>query len=373
MQFIDLQSQQEIIKKGINSAISKVLDHGKYIFGPEVFELENQLKIRAQRKYCVSCASGTDALYMALKALGVKEGDAIFTTPFTFIATVEAIAMCGATPVFVDVDKDSMNISVEKLKNAISSFSQKSIVPKAVMTVNIFGLTCEYDEILKLCKANELFLIEDAAQSFGATYKNQPSCSFGDVSCTSFFPAKPLGCYGDGGAIFTDDEETHEKLISIRVHGQSKTPYVHDRLGITGRLDSIQAAILLEKLKIFDEEIDKRNIWANMYNEKLCEIKNLKVPSIFPAMKSAWAQYTLQAKDESTRGMMIDALKDQGIPTAIYYPISMHLQKVFKDLGYKHGDMPASENLSECVFSLPMHPYLNESVIAKIAEVLKSV
>jgi UDP-2-acetamido-2-deoxy-ribo-hexuluronate aminotransferase len=311
---------------------------------------------------------------MALMAYGIGPGDAVFTTPFTFVATAEAIRILGATPVFVDIDPATFNISVEKLKTAVLEFKDNNplgLIPRAVIPVDLFGLPCDYDEINRMAKENDLIVIEDAAQSFGAEYNGRMAGGLGHIGCTSFFPAKPLGCYGDGGAIFTDSDEIAEKLISIRVHGKGSDKYDNIRLGINGRLDTFQAAILLAKMKIFPGEIQKRRAIAEYYTKSIASLQKreaIVLPGIFDGYKSAWAQYSLLAADGAMRGRIQDRFKAKGVPTAIYYPTPLHLQTVYKDLGCENGDFPVSEDFADRIFSIPMHPYLKEEDQLRVIE-----
>jgi dTDP-4-amino-4,6-dideoxygalactose transaminase len=413
MDFIDLKTQQKRIKVELDANIQKVLAHGQYIMGPEVAKLETKLAAYVGVKRALSCASGTDALLIALMAYGVGPGDAIFTTPFTFISTAEVISILGATPVFVDIDPKTYNIAPIKLGQAIkavkandsslhplpltpyhpplipgtpfftpgASFVQRSVHnapagngaltdntlrPRGIIPVDLFGLPADYDTINKIAKDDGLFIIEDAAQSFGAEYKGRKSCSFGNIACTSFFPAKPLGCYGDGGMCFTDDDALAATLDSIRVHGKGSGKYDNARIGINGRLDTLQAAILLAKFDIFPEEIDLRQSVSNRYTSLLNPFASPLTPHVPEGYKSAWAQYSVLAESETQRTALMERLKNVGIPTAIYYPKPLHLQKAFEELGYKPGDFPISENVASRIFSLPMHPYLMESDQEKI-------
>ncbi len=362
MEFIDLKTQQNLIRESIEKRIKAVLDHGNYIMGPEIQELEKKLASFVGVKHCITCASGTDALLMALMARGIGPGDAVFTTPFTFIATAEVIALLGATPVFVDIDPvsynmdpDKLRLTIERLKKGLTPASSisTSLVPKAIITVDLFGLPADYDQILSVAHDHGLFVLEDAAQSFGASYKGRKACSLTEIAATSFFPAKPLGCYGDGGAIFTNDDDLVKILGSIRVHGKGGDKYDNVRIGINGRLDTIQAAILLAKIEIFENEIQARQAVAQKYTDALKDI--ITTPVIPPYSISAWAQYTLRSEK---RNAYMAKLKDTGIPTASYYPKPLHLQKAFSYLGYSEGDLPESEMAAREVFSLPMHPYL---------------
>lgn len=366
MLFIDLKAQQSRIREKIKSNIEKVLEHGRYILGPEVKELEKKLADFVGVKYAVGVASGTDALLMPLLAYEVGPGDAIFTTPFTFIASAEVIQLLGATPVFVDIDPDTFNIDPEKLNTVVKkTINEGKLNPRGILAVDLFGQPADYEKINKIGEENNLFVIEDAAQSFGASYKGKKTCSLAEISATSFFPAKPLGCYGDGGMIFTNNEELYERQISIRVHGKGFHKYENIRVGINGRLDTLQAAILMAKFEIFDEEIELRQGIADIYTQGL---KNkVKTPVIKDHNISAWAQYSILHPD---RENMMAKLKDQNIPTAIYYPLPLHLQKAFKKLNYREGDFPISEKVSKEIFSIPFHPYLERDSQEKIIRII---
>jgi dTDP-4-amino-4,6-dideoxygalactose transaminase len=364
-------AQYRNLENEINSNIQAVLKHGKYILGPEVRELEEELAKYAGVRHAISCSNGTDALLMPLMAWGVGSGDAVFTTPFTFIATAEVISLLGATPVFVDIDPETFNIDVELLEQSIERIAAEGkLKPKVIIPVDLFGLPADYDEIIHIARKHGLKVLEDAAQSFGSVYKNKKAGSLADAAATSFFPAKPLGCYGDGGAIFTDDDEFSERLFSIRVHGQGNDKYQNVRIGINGRLDTLQAAILLAKLKVFDEEIKARNHIASKYTQGLKNV--LKTPSIPKDSVSSWAQYSLLAEDPEERELIRENLKKAGIPTAVYYPVPLHLQRAFSYLNIKEGDCPVSEDVSTRIFSLPMHPYLKDATIEEIIEVILS-
>jgi UDP-2-acetamido-2-deoxy-ribo-hexuluronate aminotransferase len=331
--------------------------------------LESRLAEYVGVKHAITCSSGTDALLMPLLAYGVGPGDAIFTTPFTFIATAEVIQILRATPVFVDIDPKTFNISPDALAQAIDNLSGNPktahMRPRGVIPVDLFGQPADYDRINAVARYHGMFVLEDAAQSFGATYKGRRAGALAEVAATSFFPAKPLGCFGDGGAIFTDDDELAGVLRSIRVHGQGMHKYDNVRIGINGRLDTLQAAILLEKLAIFDDEVEKRQEVAYRYHRTLQAV--VEVPYVSPDSTSVWAQYSVVSQD---RAQLQQKLKDAGIPTAVYYPLPLHLQGAFRHLGHQAGDFPVSENVSQSIFSLPMHPYLNradqERIIAGI-------
>ena len=378
MEFIDLATQQKRIIGKIEANIKAVLSHGKYIMGPEVKMLEDSLALYVGTKHAVSCASGTDALLMALMAYDIGQGDAVFTTPFTFIATAEVISLLGATPIFVDIDPDTYNIDPQKLDLAILKIKSltpggKALRPKAVIAVDLFGLTADYDAIQTIAQKHQLVIIEDAAQSFGAEYKNKKACAFGDIACTSFFPAKPLGCYGDGGMCFTNDAQIEAKLKSIRVHGQGGHKYDNVRIGINGRLDTLQAAILLAKFEIFPEEIKLRQEGAERYTNLLSPLSFIKTPHIPPYCKSAWAQYSILAENRSNRDLILSTLSKENIPTAIYYPKPLHQQEAFAFLEYKKGGFPVSEDAANRIFSLPMHPYLNTKDQENITKVIDSI
>jgi len=368
MQFIDLKTQQDRIRELIELNIKKVLDHGKYIMGPEIEELESTLADYCGVKHAIGVASGTDALLIPLMAYGIGPGDAVFTTPFTFIATAEVIQLLGATPVFADIDPDTFNIDPRKLEKVIEeTIREGKLKPKGILPVDLFGQSADYDEINRIADKFNLFVIEDAAQSFGATYKGKKACSLADVASTSFFPAKPLGAYGDGGMIFTNDDDLHQKILSIRVHGSGSDKYNNIRVGLNGRLDTIQAAVLLAKFEIFDEEIHLRQLVAKRYNE---ELKNaVKVPVVESHNISAWAQYAMLHPD---REKVIENLKEAGIPVAIYYPIPLHLQEAFSNLGLNKGDFPVSEKCADDIFSIPFHPYLTKQDQDKITSAIKN-
>ncbi len=355
--FIDLKAQQRRIRTSLDQRIAKVLDHGAYIMGPEIAELEGVLAKYVGVKHCIACASGTDALLMPLMAYGIGPGDVMFTSPFTFIATAEVVALLGASVVYVDIDPKTYNIDPAKLDESITKFLKNPAGKKAkgIIPVDLFGQTAEYDPIEQIAKKHGLFVLQDAAQSFGAIYRGKKAGSSGDVGATSFFPAKPLGGYGDGGAIFCNDDGMMQKLRSIRVHGQGSDKYNNIRIGINGRLDTMQAAILLAKMEIFEEEIGLRNKVAARYSEKLKG--KIVTPFIEKHCISAWAQYSLQTEH---RDEMLKKLKSRGVPTAVYYPKPLHLQDAFKHLGYSRGDFPVSERIADSIFSIPMHPYLNE-------------
>ncbi len=369
MQFINLKKQQDIIRKKIEKRIKNVLNHGKYIMGPEVTELEERLANYVGTKHCITCSSGTDALLIPLIARGVGPGDAVLTTPFTYIATAEVISLLGAMPAFVDIYPTTFNMNPDGIKDAVERVKNKGLSPKAIIPVDLFGLPARYRLIENEAKIHNLFIIEDAAQGFGSSIRNQKAGSFGNVATTSFFPAKPLGCYGDGGAIFTNDEELTKKMQSIRIHGSGIDKYDNVRIGINGRLDTIQAAILLEKFKIFENELLLRNEIAQYYNDNLD--KKFKKPFIPKHYLSSWAQFSILSESSSARGHTMNKLKSEGVPSMIYYRIPLHLQKVFYELGYEKGEFPISEKVANQIFSIPMHPYLAKKEQDRILEVMQ--
>lgn len=371
MDFIDLKAQLAGIREDVEKRIQTVLEHGAFILGPEVAELENALASFCGAKHCVACASGTDALLLAMMAEGVGRGDAIFTSPFTFIATAEVISLLGATPVFVDAKPDTFNLDPEALDKALQGYSGPA-KPKGIVAVDIFGQPAEYDALKRIAQTHNLFLHEDAAQSFGGECKGVKAGALCTVAATSFFPAKPLGAYGDGGAVLTSSDEIADMLKSLRVHGKGNNKYDNVRIGVNGRLDTLQAAILLAKLAVFPDEVKKRQVVAERYTNAL---KNTaKTPVVLDGYLSAWAQYTIQVDD---REKLASSLKAEGIPAAVYYPKPLHLQPAFGDLGYREGGFPVAEELSRRVISLPMHPYLEEEeqdrVIAAIKKALTPV
>lgn len=383
MQFIDLVSQQQRIRDDVESRIKAVLDHGRYVFGPEIGELEAQLARFSGVDHAVACASGTDALLMALMAYGVGPGDAVLTTPFTFMATAETVSLLGATPVFVDIDPTTYNLDPAELARVVDAFKgdggaglpagirDAGLDLKGVIGVDLFGQPADYRAISDITSAHGLFLMEDAAQSFGAMYHDSRACSLGDVATTSFFPAKPLGCYGDGGMIFTADGELADKLRSIRNHGAGADRYDNVRIRLNGRMDSIQAAVLLSKFSIFPEEMELRDAAAGRYTALINEARpNLTTPVLAQGCTSVWAQYSLLAADRDGRQAAMDRLSAADVPTAIYYPIPLHLQTAYASLGYRSGDMPVCEDIAGRIFALPMHPYLTGDEQQRVAAAL---
>lgn len=370
--FNDLEAQYAHLKEEIDAGIASVIGGCHFISGPQVEELEQALCVYTGRKYCVTVSSGTDALLMPLMAWDIHEGDAVFVPGFTFFATAEVVSLTGATPVFCDVDPDTFNMDPASLREKIAQVRREGkLTPKAVIPVDLFGEPADYPQIEAICRENDLLLMEDAAQGFGGAIEGKRACCFGDVSATSFFPAKVLGCYGDGGAIFTDDEELYKQLVSIRVHGKGSYKYENVRLGLNARLDTMQAAILLPKLRALDDEIRVRNQMAARYTEQLQGI--VEPQTVMDGYFSSFGYYTVKAKDAAHREAIIAGLKEQGVPTMIYYPIPLHLQKVYEPLGYKKGDLPVCESLCERVFSLPMHGYLTQEQVDFICDTIKSL
>jgi dTDP-4-amino-4,6-dideoxygalactose transaminase len=358
MQFIDLAAQYQHLKIRIDKRIQCVLDHGQYIMGPEVKELEDKLAEYVGVKHVITCANGTDALTLALMAMDIGEGDAVFVPTFTFFASAEAVAFAKATPVFVDSDADTFNICPVDLEKRIKAvIAEGKLNLKVIMAVDLFGLPANYSEIQKLADKYDLKIIEDAAQGFGGEINGQRAGSFGDLATTSFFPAKPLGCYGDGGAIFTDNDEYAALLRSYCVHGKGTDKYDNVRIGMNSRLDTIQAAILLEKLAEFPQELINRNKAAATYGKDLGDIHN--TPKVPEGYLSSWAQYTLVSEN---RDQLMGQYKKQGIPTVVYYATCLHQQTAFAGLNYKEGEFPIAERLCKQVLSLPMHGYMSESV-----------
>ena len=352
--FIDLAAQQRRIRDKVDKAIARVLDHGMYINGPEITQLEGELAAFSGCDNVVGCASGTDALGLVLMARGLRPGDAVFVPAFTFIATGEAVAWLGATPVFVDVDPRTFNIDPKHLQASIASAKEQGLRPACVIAVDLFGQPADYPALREVCDAEGLFLLADAAQSYGGALADKRVGSLGDAATTSFFPAKPLGCYGDGGAVFTDDADMADHLRSLRNHGAGTDRYDNVRIGMNGRLDTIQAAVLIEKLAIFEDELRARQRVAERYNAALEDVAT--VPHVGNAARSAWAQYTLRVPD---RDDVRARCQDAGIPTQVYYPIPLHRQTAYKHYPTGPGGLPVCDAQAEDVLSLPMHPYLD--------------
>ncbi len=373
MEFRDLKKQYQILKTELDSVMQEVAASGGYIMGNAVAELEQQLSDYVGVKYCMTCANGTDALTLALKTLGIGKGDAVFVPDFTFFSSAEVVALEGATPVFVDVNPSTFNIDLNSLKAAIEQVCNDSkLRAKAVIAVDLFGLPADYPQITAIARQHGLFIIEDGAQGFGGRIGDRKSCSFGDISTTSFFPAKPLGCYGDGGAVFTNNEEWAETIRSLRVHGKGHNKYDNIRIGLNSRLDTIQAAILQVKLNTFKEhEFDAVNHVAAQYTRLINNALGdaITTPNIPEGHMSSWAQYTLQLTDASQRSELQSHMKEAGIPTMVYYPTPMSMQTAFKGL-HIFVDTPNARQLSQCVLSLPMHPYLTDKDIQMIVDAL---
>lgn len=365
--FIDLAAQQQRIRPQIDAAVKRVLDHGQYIMGPEVKEFEQKLAEFCGAKFCVSCANGTDAIALPLMLLDVKEGDAVFVPSFTFTATAEVVCWRNATPYFVDVDPDTYNMCPKSLRAAIAECKKSNLTPRGIIAVDLFGLAADFDAIDAIAKEHDLWLIMDSAQGFGAGYKGRITGSMGRFATTSFFPAKPLGAYGDGGAILTNTESDLEILHSLRVHGQGVDKYDNVRVGVNSRLDTIQAAILLEKIKIYKDEIEKRNVIAQRYTDALKDI--VKTPIVPDGYTSTWAQYTIGVKD---RAKLQEHLKSNNIPTMIYYPRPLHLQPAYRHYPSVGGTLPVSEKIMGEVLSIPMHPYLKPAVQDQVIAAIRA-
>lgn len=372
MQFRDLKKQYQVLKKDIDEAMIEVATNCNFINGQQVKDLEKELAEYVGVKHCVTCGNGTDALTMAMMAWGIREGDAVFVPDFTFFSSGEIVSHAGATPVFVDVDIDTFNISVESLEKAVKKvLDEGKLTPKAVVAVDLFGLPADFDSVKKVADKYGLLVLEDGAQGFGGNINGKTACSFGNISTTSFFPAKPLGCYGDGGAVFTDDDEIASLLESIRVHGKGEMKYDNVRIGLNSRLDTIQAAILSVKLKAFsDYELTDINNVADKYTEALSGI--VKTPVIPKGFYSSWAQYTIQLKDKETRDRLQASLKEKGVPSMVYYPKPMHRQEAFAGQAYDDADFPNTIKLCDTVLSLPMHPYLSDEDIDEVVSVIRN-
>jgi dTDP-4-amino-4,6-dideoxygalactose transaminase len=369
--FIDVGAQRRRLGSAIDDAVARVLAHCQFVMGPEVQAFEKELEAFCGARHAISCASGTDALQLVLMAKGIGPGDAVFCPAFTFCATAEVVALLGATPVFVDIDETTFNIDIASLKRAIPVAKQKGLKPKAVIPVDLFGLPADHDAVAAVAKAEGLFVLDDAAQGFGGVYKGRKIGTLAPATATSFFPAKPLGCFGDGGAVTTDDDGLAEVIRSLRVHGQGADRYDNVRIGVTGRLDTMQAAILIEKLKIFTDEIGARNRVAQRYNDALAPVA--VVPNVPEGCTSVWAQYTIRLKP-GRRDKLAGDLKAQGIPTAVYYPRPLHKLAAYTGFPLAEGGVPVCEKLADEVISLPMHAYLDaptqDRVIAAVKRAL---
>ncbi len=367
--FIDLHTQQQRIRVELDAAIAKVLNHGIYIMGPEVTELEHKLALFCGVKHAITCSNGTDALALGLRAKGVGLNDAIFVPSFTFAATAEVVVWLGATPIFIDILEDTFNMDPRSLEQGIQTAKALGLKPRGIIPVDMFGQPADYDAIQSVADTHNLWVLADAAQSFGATYKGRKVGNIGDIATTSFFPAKPLGCYGDGGAIFTNDDELAQIIKSLRVHGQGSDKYDNVRIGMNGRLDTIQAAILLQKLNIFPEELEKRNQVAKMYNESLNFM--FVVPKVVENCTSSWAQYTIRFLKKMNRELLVSDLNKQGIPTMVYYIKPLHMQIAYQNFPTSGSQkLSISEKVSLEVLSLPMHPYLELEKQQYIIDVL---
>lgn len=369
--FIDLEAQQRRIKPQLDARIQEVLSHGKYIMGPEVAAFEAELSKFCGVRFSLGCANGTDALQLALMALGAGPGDAVFCPTFTFASTAEIVPMTGAVPVMVDVHADSFNIDVESLKRAIVHARELGLRPAGVIPVDLFGLPADYDAVEAVARENGMWIVADSAQGFGAHYRGRVTGSIGDIATTSFFPAKPLGCYGDGGAVFTNSEEYRALLESYRVHGKGSHKYDNERIGLNSRLDTLQAAILLEKIAVYADEIDARQRVAARYAERLGNM--LITPTVPDDCKSVWAQYTVRVRDGQNRDAMMKALGERGVPTVVYYPRSLHQQTAYAPFPRDPSGLPVAEALGREVFSLPMHPYLDEATQDRIIDAVTEV
>src|SRR5882757_1244453 len=363
--FIDLAAQRRRLGPAVDAAITRVLNHGQFILGPEVRTFEAELAAFCGAKHAVSCASGTDALVLALRARGIGPGDAVICPSFTFCATAEVAALVGATPVFVDVDEATFNIDAGAIAGAVAAAKAAGLKPKAVIPVDLFGLAADHGAVAEAAKAEGLFILDDAAQGFGATFNNRRLGTFGHATATSFFPAKPLGCYGDGGAVMTDDAEMADIMRSLRMHGHGSHKYDNIRIGLASRLDTVQAAVLIEKLKIFPDEIEARNKAARRYTEGLGDV--VTVPTVPAGSTSVWAQYTIRVSG-GRRDALAVSLKAEGIPTAIYYPIPLHRQQAYKHYPIGPGGVAVSDRLAGEVISLPMHAYLDAATQDRIID-----
>lgn len=372
MQFRDLQTQYIVLKDKIDSAMIKVATDSNFISGNQVKELEMQLADYVGVKHCITCANGTDALSLALMAWGIGKGDAVFVPDFTFFASAEVVSYEGATPIFVDVDENTFNISTDLLEQAIQKvIKDGKLIPKVIISVDLFGQPAEYPKIKEIAEKYKLYLLEDAAQGFGGSINQEKACSFGHVSTTSFFPAKPLGCYGDGGAVFTDDDDIADLIGSLRIHGKGKDKYDNVRIGMNSRLDTIQAAILQVKLEAFiNYELEAVNSAAELYTKNLSS--DIKTPKVLDGYYSSWAQYTIQLKNNEQRNGLQEHLKKQGIPTMVYYQNVLHKQLAFQEIDGSKTEAGIAYQLSKCVLSLPLHPYIKENEILLITDIINN-
>lgn len=367
--FIDLKAQRRYIGQAMDDAILKVVHEGSYVLGPEVKQIEDELAAYCGAKHVIGCANGTDALVLCLAALELKPGDAVICPSFTFAATAEVIAWLGGTPIFADIDEATYNIDPKRLGAALDTAKKLGLRPRALIPVDLFGQPADYDPIEAFCAENDLVMIADTAQGFGGRYKGRIAGSIGTLATTSFFPAKPLGCYGDGGAIFTDNDEYVDIIRSLHIHGKGTDKYDNIRIGVNSRLDTVQAAVLLQKLAIFNEELDKRQIVAQRYNEGLKDVSI--TPYVMPDCVSSWAQYTIRIPADR-RASFIDALKAKGVPTAIYYPKPVHQQIAYKHFPVAGNGLPVSDRVAGEVIALPMHAYLDEATQGYIVETARA-
>lgn len=370
VRFVDLAAQQARIRDRVDAAVARVFDHGQYIMGPEVAEFEAKLSAHCGAAHSVACSSGTDALAMVLMAKNVRPGQAIFCPAFTFVATAEVVAWLGAHIWFVDVDAETFNMDPASLETAIASARAAGHAPVGVIPVDLFGVPADYDAVSKIAAREGLWVLGDGAQSYGARYHNRRVGTLAMATATSFFPAKPLGAYGDGGAVFTDDAELAETLRSILFHGKGANQYDNVRIGMTGRIDTVQAAILIEKLAIFDDEIDARNRIAARYTSLLSG--HVETPVVPEGLQSVWAQYTVKLPEAADRAAVQARMKDKGVPSAVYYAKPLHRQDAYSHHGVAGGELPVTDMLSGCVLSLPMHPYLEDDTQDRVVEALIS-
>lgn len=371
MQFRDLKQQYHTLKAGIDKAILDVAASGAYVMGPAVVELERMLADYVGTRHCLSCASGTDALMLALKAWGIGHGDAVFVPDFTFFASAEAVSSVGATPVFVDVDRETFNINPADLENKIqATIREGELLPKVIMAVDLFGLPANYPAIRTIADSHHLLILEDGAQGFGGAVDGKRNCSFGDISTTSFFPAKPLGCYGDGGACFTDNDKWAALIGSYRMHGKGASKYENVRIGMNSRLDTIQAAILQVKLQAFDKELAAINKAAAEYTARLADI--VETPAVPAGFQSSWAQYTIKLNSNAERNGLQAYLKGLGIPSMVYYPCPLHRQIAYRNSGQPESGYPVADNLCDTVLSLPIHPYISLGEITDVCNAIKT-
>lgn len=370
MQFRDLKRQYRILQSDMDKAILDVAVSGEYIMGPQVKEIERELAGYVGARHCLSCASGTDALTLALKVWGIGEGDAVFVPDFTFFSSAETVSLEGATPVFVDVDRETFNIDPEDLEKKIKATVRNGVlIPKVIIAVDLFGLPADYPALRRIARDYGLFILEDGAQGFGGAVNGKRSCSFGDISTTSFFPGKPLGCYGDGGACFTDNDEWAALIDSYRMHGKGSSKYENVRIGMNSRLDTVQAAILQVKLKAFPDELAAVNRAAAEYTLRLSDV--VKAPVVPAGFMSGWAQYTVRLDNRSGRDGLQEYLKEKGIPSMVYYPVPMHRQTAYRTIDLSEADCPVADRLCETVLSLPMHSYISLDEIDAVCDSIR--